>query len=49
MLWRFARQRGYLLRDRSTEADTLAPEPSTMLLLGGALIGLSVVVRKRRS
>ena len=23
-LWRFARQRGYLLRDRSTEADTLA-------------------------
>jgi integrase len=24
MLWRFARQRGYLLRDRSTEADTLA-------------------------
>ncbi len=23
MLWRFARQRGYLLRDRSTEADSL--------------------------
>ncbi|MGB9458739.1 MAG: PEP-CTERM sorting domain-containing protein [Bryobacteraceae bacterium] len=37
------------LSNRYTEADTLAPEPSTMLLLGGALIGLSVVVRKRRS
>ncbi|MFY9727199.1 MAG: PEP-CTERM sorting domain-containing protein [Bryobacteraceae bacterium] len=37
------------LSNRYTEADTLAPEPSTMLLLGGALIGLSVVTRKRRS
>ncbi len=37
------------LSNRFTEADTLTPEPSTMMLLGGALIGLSVVVRKRRS
>jgi hypothetical protein len=26
----------------------IVPEPSTMLLLGGALIGLGVIGRKRR-
>lgn len=36
------------LSNRYTEADTLAPEPATMLLMGGALIGLSVIARKRR-
>ncbi|MFY9726589.1 MAG: PEP-CTERM sorting domain-containing protein [Bryobacteraceae bacterium] len=35
------------LSNRYTEADTVA-EPSTMMLLGGALLGLGVAVRKRR-
>jgi len=32
-----------------TEADTFGPEPSTMFLMGGALVGLGVIGRKRRN
>lgn len=35
------------LSNRYTQADTVA-EPSTMMLLGGALLGLGVLARKRR-
>lgn len=31
-----------------TEQDTFGPEPSTMILMGGALIGLGAFARKRR-